>query len=1476
MNRIFTRAVLAAAGFLFFFNPLLFSNTAPHFFNPDDLLTVRNSDTGNSPHFFAQNNDNQNETALNQLKADTCDPVEIIVTHGSGNAVNSNTICNGETATLTASVLNAGYLWSTDSMVQSIYVTQPGPYTVTVTYPDGCTQSATVNIQVTGIPPLICLPNPEVSINPTCTRTVVPADLLDGTYYCDYIVSITSLNGQIQYGNTLSAANAGASLLAKVKYNMTGDSCMTTLTVADLPPLSISCTDFSVSCAEVNFEPEFLASAYDLPAMPDLEWTCTLDSLYHSDVVETLNCDPNHVALIIHRTWVATDGSGNSFYCQQNISVLSPQISTVALPEDTVLDCAADANTITAAIGAPFIVFPYPNGPAQLPLWPSGNICLLEVTAEDEVTPINCAATNSQERTWKIKNLCEPETPGVNPAEFVQQITFIDQTAPAFTCPPNTTVNITSSQDCCKDINLPDLVVADNCSGISSFTAQVFWLDDTPLQLPFDTTDIAVNLTNFPGNDLQNPDTLAVLGNTGCLPVGLFRVRYSVSDDCGNQYSCSYTMTFREYMLPITDCKPVVHLSLNSLGKATIGASFLDDGTTSYCGSPLYFKVKKSVPNSSTCNGGVSEINDFITYCCDEMQDPAQAILYAYTYDPGPGAVNPDSGVYNICITQVTLVDTLQPHCTAPPDTMVTCLDFKPSLPYGSAATADNCCLQNVEYQSITTGYDTLCQSGTVVRKWTATDCFGRTGTCTQQVIVNHEQYYFLKFPDDKLVSVCDNSPSQFGVPTFYGEGCEQLVATFQDEIFTVVPDACFKIERTWTVLNSCNFDSTANCIVIPNPNPVITTNAPANLKGVTISPPGTTLAGWEPTVVKITPSDPAPTNYSIFWDVNANCYKYKQIIKIYDTQDPVAEPPATNIFCDSIANNQDYWNGAGWQNPVTGSNDLDELETPVVINANDACSGNNITFRFLLFLDIDDNGTQESVVNSVNPPSAGNVLYNNYQSPNYIGGQLRQFDFRQVQANELWRFMVKKELLPNGMSQGRVIWKNSLGQEKVPELPQGKHKIKWFVEDGCGNEGIFDHNFTISDCAPPVIPVTIKGSLRTEQQEGVENAIIFINGVNTPTFFEPMSDNVGYFETTPLQQNETDFTITPFQDIDPLNGVNTWDLVLISRHILGLEPLNSPYKLIAADANQSNTITTFDIVELRKLILGTYTTLPNNYSWRFVDADQVFTAPDNPFADTIRESINWVKTVPPDTINDFIGLKIGDVDLSAIPNNLITTEERTNGIVLYDIEDRYVHAGETVNVKLSASEPVSAHQFTLNTNGLQPIGLVSGSNMTAENFGIFDRAITTAWEGPPGTDVPPAFVFEFKATQSGQLSDMLQLSGEITRAAAFSGTSGLRKDVALRFSSGTISGQVFELYQNVPNPWTNRTQIGFYLPESGDAVLTIFDAAGRALYSESRSFEKGYNAFFIGREDIEAAAGAIFYQVKTANGVAMKRMASQ
>ena len=76
---------------------------------------------------------------------------------------------------------------------------------------------------------------------------------------------------------------------------------------------------------------------------------------------------------------------------------------------------------------------------------------------------------------------------------------------------------------------------------------------------------------------------------------------------------------------------------------------------------------------------------------------------------------------------------------------------------------------------------------------------------------------------------------------------------------------------------------------------------------------------------------------------------------------------------------------------------------------------------------------------------------------------------------------------------------------------------------------------------------------------------------------------------------------VTPSKNINILNGITTYDLLLISRHILGVGPFDVPSKFIAADINKNNQVTTFDIVELRKMILGIYTDFPANKSWRFI-----------------------------------------------------------------------------------------------------------------------------------------------------------------------------------------------------------------------------------------------------------------------------------
>ena len=63
-------------------------------------------------------------------------------------------------------------------------------------------------------------------------------------------------------------------------------------------------------------------------------------------------------------------------------------------------------------------------------------------------------------------------------------------------------------------------------------------------------------------------------------------------------------------------------------------------------------------------------------------------------------------------------------------------------------------------------------------------------------------------------------------------------------------------------------------------------------------------------------------------------------------------------------------------------------------------------------------------------------------------------------------------------------------------------------------------------------------------------------------------------------------FTVTPSKDGDDMIGITTIDMVFLQRHILGVKELDSPYQMIAGDVNRSGSITTFDMVIMRQLIL--------------------------------------------------------------------------------------------------------------------------------------------------------------------------------------------------------------------------------------------------------------------------------------------------
>jgi hypothetical protein len=208
---------------------------------------------------------------------------------------------------------------------------------------------------------------------------------------------------------------------------------------------------------------------------------------------------------------------------------------------------------------------------------------------------------------------------------------------------------------------------------------------------------------------------------------------------------------------------------------------------------------------------------------------------------------------------------------------------------------------------------------------------------------------------------------------------------------------------------------------------------------------------------------------------------------------------------------------------------------------------------------------------------------------------------------------------------------------------------------------------------------------------------------------------------------------IALYKNDNPLNGVSVADLLLTSKHILGIEPFDNGFKTLAADANQSGSVTNFDILETRKLILGIYSTFPFTRSWRFIAKDIKSQVEDavvdglpTPFqlinpsghTSTVFSGSGYVTLQgrrsysipfpncyvdketeafmsPASTLDDvveFVGYKVGDVNFSAIPTPdcpamLTHTDDRSASAITLGIHRQEMKKGATLEIPVFWTE---------------------------------------------------------------------------------------------------------------------------------------------------------------------------------------------
>lgn len=343
----------------------------------------------------------------------------------------------------------------------------------------------------------------------------------------------------------------------------------------------------------------------------------------------------------------------------------------------------------------------------------------------------------------------------------------------------------------------------------------------------------------------------------------------------------------------------------------------------------------------------------------------------------------------------------------------------------------------------------------------------------------------------------------------------------------------------------------------------------------------------------------------------------------------------------------------------------------------------------------------------------------------------------------------------------------------------------------------------------------------------------------------------------------------------DPLAGVSTFDLVLINKHILGQQPLEDFYQVLASDVNASKTITTFDIIEIRKLILGIYDTFPAVPVWRFIRplANPANLTGYDAVRDTYRFHIpNLLDDVTLTGFN-FVGVKMGDANSNASFTG--NAEDRHQAPpLLVTASNQWLQAGEERWVSLLPAEAIRLNGWQLALQfDPQALEIKDIRGVLPEYAALLPdgRLNFSAVNGVPRQYDPeePLVSVLVRAKRTIQLSDALGVTTDRLYPEVYPATGHLVRPMVFRMGEQTENVLFFP---PKPNPFTAETSISFLSRKETPVELEIFDLAGRQVFRIAEVRDAGYQAL-----NIPAAAfpgsGVYAYRIRAGKATASGRL---
>lgn len=324
--------------------------------------------------------------------------------------------------------------------------------------------------------------------------------------------------------------------------------------------------------------------------------------------------------------------------------------------------------------------------------------------------------------------------------------------------------------------------------------------------------------------------------------------------------------------------------------------------------------------------------------------------------------------------------------------------------------------------------------------------------------------------------------------------------------------------------------------------------------------------------------------------------------------------------------------------------------------------------------------------------------------------------------------------------------------------------------------------------------------------------------------------------------------------DNNHLNGVSTFDLLLISKHILNIQQLQTIYQILAADVNQSSSVTTFDIVEIRKMLLGIYDTLPGLKAWRMI---RPVPNPSDLIAfGSVKDSVvlNF-SNMQTDTIlsgMDFIGIKYGDINQSATGFDGEADDRNSRVLQPLSLENQWVNAGKLIEIPMRIGKGLSLDAWQLALVIDPELAQIESVEGLPEEFYTTgsDGKLRALWydaELPFEND--RLFTLKLRILQPARLSEIISLDEEALKPECYSrsGDETIKRQLVLQWNSDRVTG----LSRPSPNPFTHETVFKTIMDSPSVVSVDIFDAAGRVVYSVVQDVEQG--------EDAVSVPGVVF-----------------